>query len=525
MLGRALPLRDHKTGDIVKWYGTCTDIQDVVDAQNVGKRAREQLLEVLRHAEMTMWTIDRNLTITFFEGDVVPEMDAEQLKEKNMGMKITEAFRGMGSQQALENFENALQRVLNNRSSQEILESALDDRWFRTRLLPLKGRKGPNGVEDQSYIDGVIGISTDVSKMKRQEQENIRLLANESAAKEASKMKSNFLANMSHEIRTPIAGVLGMSELLMDTVLDKEQMDFASNIQRSANSLLTVINDILDFSKIESGRLDIEEVQFSLCVVLRDVAKMLSFAAERKNLQFISDLQLGAEDADLTLLGDPGRVRQILTNLLTNSIKFTSDGYVKMSCRVVHESTDSTTVEFRVADTGIGIEEEVKKKLFRPFSQADSSTARRFGGTGLGLTISKNLVDLMHGTIALESKLDQGTVATFTIPFKRPEYTAGGTAAFTDLTSLPERLQSEMSLSCRNSSTASTNGGPVPKSPSPSSLALGKTLPGVREALLGPAQLPNASVGLTDAERGSLNVLVVEDNPVNQQIALRFSSP
>jgi signal transduction histidine kinase len=155
---------------------------------------------------------------------------------------------------------------------------------------------------------------------------------------------------------------------------------------------LTVINDILDFSKIESGRLDIEEVQFSLYIVLKDVAKMLSFAAERKGLDFISDIQLG-EDGDLILLGDPGRVRQILTNLLTNSIKFTSAGYVKLIAHVINNAPEVATVQFQVADTGIGIEEEVKKRLFKPFSQADSSTARRFGGTGLGLTISKNVCE------------------------------------------------------------------------------------------------------------------------------------
>ena len=174
----------------------------------------------------------------------------------------------------------------------------------------------------------------------------------------------------------------------MDTALDAEQTEFAQNISRSANSLLTVINDILDFSKIESGRLDIEEVQFSLGIVLRDVAKMLAFAAKRKNLAFTHDIQLGTS-GDLVLVGDPGRVRQILTNLLTNSIKFTQEGYVKLAARVVSQATDVLTVEFGVEDTGIGIEEEVKKRLFKPFSQADSSTARRFGGSGLGLTICK----------------------------------------------------------------------------------------------------------------------------------------
>jgi len=182
-----------------------------------------------------------------------------------------------------------------------------------------------------------------------------------------------------------------MAELLLDDTegtLTADQRECAENLQRSANGLLTVINDILDFSKVESGRLDIEEVQFDLNVVVMDVNKMLSFAAERKGLNFIDETQ---ELQRLKVIGDPGRLRQILTNLLTNSIKFTSEGHVRMGIQILKEDSEKVTVRFLVEDTGIGIAEDVRKRLFQPFSQADSSTARRFGGTGLGLTISKNV--------------------------------------------------------------------------------------------------------------------------------------
>ena len=313
-----------------------------------------------------------------------------------------------------------------------------------------------------------------------------------------------------------------MSELLLDTGLDQEQTECAENIQRSANGLLTVINDILDLSKVESGRLDIEEVQFCLSIVINDVCKMLSFAVERKNLVFESDIQIGTEK-DLVVMGDPGRVRQILTNLLTNSIKFTSEGSVKLAVAARKETAETIEVVFKIEDTGIGIEEEVRKRLFKPFSQADSSTARRFGGTGLGLTICKNLVNLMHGDITLESALDSGTTATFWIPFNKPQYT-GTSSPMVNLGAIPDRLRSELSVSGCPSEFDRGSGTP-PQSPQE---GLG-TMPSLRPQRSGSLdmrrQVPRQALGLDgssiELDRKKTHVLVVEDNAINQQIAIK----
>ncbi len=275
------------------------------------------------------------------------------------------------------------------------------ENWVSTTKMPL--------CDSSGKVIGTFGVSRDITERKRKEEE-LRVAMR--SAEAASKAKSDFLANMSHEIRTPMNGVIGMTELALDTSLTREQRDYLNMVKVSAESLLAVINDILDFSKIEAGKLQLEEVDFSLRDNLDDTIKSLALRAQQKGLELACHVPAAVPEV---LVGDPSRLRQIVVNLVGNAIKFTEEGEVVVDVEELERKDGRVCLHVTVRDTGIGIARDKQEAIFEAFAQVDRSTTRQFGGTGLGLTISKQLCAMMGGRIWVESEAGRGSRFHFTV--------------------------------------------------------------------------------------------------------------
>ena len=314
----------------------------------------------------------------------------------------------------------------------DILNPAVADEAERAAYLERLRREGVLHYEDQhrrkdgtllpievstrliALPDGelVLGIDRDITERKQMED---ALAQARDQAMTASRLKSEFLATMSHEIRTPMNSIIGMSEMLLGTPQNDQQREFATIIDQSGQALLSLINDILDFSKIEAGKFSLENIDFDVPMTIEGTAEILAVKTREKHLALMTYI---SPEIPRWLRGDPGRLRQVLINLIGNAVKFTEQGEIVVRVELESKSETGVTVHFGITDTGIGISQEARQRLFQPFTQADGSTTRKYGGTGLGLAISKRLVEMMGGTIGVESEAGHGSTFWFTARFE-----------------------------------------------------------------------------------------------------------
>ncbi len=412
---RAAPIRSNE-GEIAGYVGTLADITEGKRAEEALQESEERTRLLLDSTAEAIYGIDMDGNCTFCNAATLRLLGYQHPNEllgKNMHALIHHT-RPDGTPYPSEECRTyqAFRRGEGTHVDDEVLWRA-DGTSFPVEFWSYPIRRGGEVV-------GAVMTFVDITERRRAEDDLQRA---KEAAEAANRAKSDFLANMSHEIRTPMNGILGMTELALDTDLNPEQREYLGMVKTSADSLLRVINDILDFSKIEAGKLDLDQVEFNLRDALGETLKTLAIRAHKKHLELSYWVQADVPDS---LVGDPGRLRQLVVNLVGNAIKFTERGEVVVRAEVESQTSDTMRLHFVVSDTGIGISGEEQRLIFEPFAQADGSMTRRHGGTGLGLTISKRLVELMGGRVWVESEPGHGSAFHFTANFGLTETPAPG---------------------------------------------------------------------------------------------------
>jgi PAS domain S-box-containing protein len=402
------PLRSD-SGRVIGLAGISRDITQQVENEN-------SLVEAKKEAERSasfIRTLFDNLEDQFYYKDRRSRvMGGNKAWLKSRGVDSIEELLGKTDldlhpaplgQQLYDNEQRQMEAGETTRIRERHVRENGDVQYLESIKCPMKN--------DQGEVIGLAGVSRNITRQVENEKKMIQA---QQEAEAANKAKSSFLAMMSHEIRTPMNGVIGAASLLLGTDLDPHQEEFVHTIEVSGENLLSIINDILDYSKIEAGKIELETAPFSLRECIEDVFDLFTETAARKNIELIYHVE---SDVPPAVKGDITRIRQILVNLLGNALKFTHEGEISLTVEplLLSEKSGEHRLKFAVRDTGIGIPDEAKARLFEAFTQADASSTRKYGGTGLGLTICRRLIELMDGKIWLESKVGEGSVFFFTL--------------------------------------------------------------------------------------------------------------
>ncbi len=354
----------------------------------------KRLQTIVAHSPIILFALDEQGIFTIFEGKGVESLGAD--KSRIIGKSI-HSFSQMFPE-VLEIFD----RTMKGEEVTTILE--LNGQFHQAYYAPVRDK--------ENKVTGVIGVSSDITSHKKVEEE---LLKAKQLAEETAMIKEQFLANMSHEIRTPMNGIIGLTHILLNTKLDTEQSGYMKSIKTSSDNLLVIINDILDFSKIEAGRMNFEKVPFRIDEIAQNTIDLFKAKADEKKLTLTTNVD---SKVPVTLCGDPTRLSQIMNNLIGNAIKFTEHGEVSMHISMRSKRDENITLDIEVKDSGIGIPKESLNSIFESFTQASSDTSRKFGGTGLGLTIVKRLIELQGGTIGVKSKEGEGATFFFHLTYE-----------------------------------------------------------------------------------------------------------